>query len=179
MKKLLVILTLSFCALSFTACQTFGPEANLMELNHFAGDELIKKAGYAIDKNKLIIIASFVNIDNLLDSSSLGRITSQQVASQFINNGYHVVEMLLSKDIIIKEQGGEFLLSRELKKIGQEYEAQAVVVGTYAVGSDYIYITTKLIDSINNKTISSHDYKIVKTNDMKTLLGENKHKSRL
>jgi len=146
-------------------------ESNLLERNLEAGRELVKKSQGKVDKERPIITASFVNLDKLSVSSSFGRISSQQVASQFTTAGYHVVEMLLRRDVYIKQDEGEFLLSRELKDISLRHQAQAVLVGTYVAGDYYIYVTTKLIDAINSRIISSHAYKIPATKDARILVG--------
>lgn len=148
-------------------------EAGLVKLNHLAGTELIRIAGNKLEKNKAIIIASFANINNLSKSSSFGRIASQQVATIFTNSGFNVIEMLLRKDVVIKQQQGEFLLSRQLQKIGTQHNAQAVLVGLYAVAETYVYVTAKLINAKNSITISSYDYKIPKVPDIQELLEEN------
>ena len=177
MKKNRLILMAFFCVLFLSACyqhpnyhRILPEKSNLVESNHLAASHLIKTAGDELDKKRVIITASFVNINNLFDSSSFGRISSQQVATQFTNSGYHVIEMLLGRDVIIKQQQGEFLLSRRLKDIGMEHHAQAVLVGTYAIGNDYVYVTTKIIDTRNSKTISSYDYRIPKDGDINDLL---------
>lgn len=105
-----------------------------------------------------VIAASFVNIDNLFQSSTFGRMVSQQVVTQFSNKGFTVIEMLLRKNVYIKSQSGEFLLSRELQNISAEHNAQAVIVGTYAQGSRSLFVTAKVIDAVTNIVIASHDY---------------------
>ncbi len=176
MKKIQSITLLIFFMLLIWGCTAPQPvpyiihESSLLENNQAAGKTLVKKSEGKLDKNKPIITASFVNLDKLSSSSSLGRISSQQVASQFTDSGYHVVEMLLRKDVYIKQEQGEFLLSRELKDISLRHEAQAVLVGTYVTGEYYIYITAKMIDAVNSKIISSHAYKIPCTKDAKILV---------
>ena len=176
MKKTKFITLIIFFMLVFGSCAPQQPvpyiihESSLLENNQAAGRELVKKSDGKLDKNRPIITASFVNLDKLSSSSSFGRISSQQVASQFTNSGYHVVEMLLRKDVYIKQEQGEFLLSRELKDISIKHNAQAVLVGTYVAGDYYIYVTTKMIDASNSKIISSHAYKIPCTKDAKILV---------
>lgn len=185
MNKMCLFLAAVVAAGVFSSCQssTYSTyrtapviETNLVEMNHEAGSNLIKDASVELDQSKLIIVASFVNIDDLYDSSSFGRIASQQVATQFTRNGYHVIEMLLRKDVYIKEHQGEFLLSRRLRDIGTSQNAQAVLVGTYAVGGTHVYVTTKVIDTWNNKTIASYDYKLPLDKDIRELLERNTEK---
>jgi len=145
-------------------------DADIISLSHRAADSLIRQAGVSINKGSPIVAASFANIDNLNNSSSFGRIVSQQLASRFTQNKYQVVEMLLREKIYIKEKSGEFLLSRALRNISAAHNAQAVIVGTYAVGAKNIYITAKIVRATDSVVLSSHDYTLPIGPDMRKLL---------
>ncbi len=147
-------------------------KSDLLASNHQAGKYLLNIASKELDE-RLILVASFVSVNNLDMSSSFGRITSQQVATQFSNSGFKIEEMLLRKNVRIEQKSGEFLLSRDLKKIDSVHNAQAVIVGTYAVAIDYAYITAKVINTVDSKVIASYDYKIPLDKDIKYLLRTN------
>ena len=72
-----------------------------------------------------------------------------------------MVELKLRQDeILIEEQAGEFLLSRDTEKLMQEYDTQAFLVGTYTVASDIMYVTTRLINPNDNTIINAHNYSV-------------------
>ena len=181
-----VILTVAVFSLGLSGCAGYQPgastgyssstrngsvqDADIVALSYQAADILISRAGPSIDRSKAIVAASFVNIDNLHDSSSFGRIVSQQFSSRFTQKGYRVIEMLLRNNIYIKEREGEFLLSRALKNISAQHDVQAVIVGTYAVASDNVYVVAKIVRAIDSTVLSSHDYTLPIGPDMKRLL---------
>ena len=120
---------------------------------------------------KPILVASFVNIDNVQQSSTFGRMVSEQIGSRIAQHGYKVIEMKLrTESIFIQTQNGEFLLSRELQLIGQQYDAYAVVVGTYGVSKEVVYVTAKLIRVKDSVILSSHDYGVPIGPDTKRML---------
>ncbi len=183
MKTLIGIITVALISLALSACETTVPKGmhvhpkvglntlskllqrtisddDLVGASHRAADSLVKKAGTQLDMQRAVAAASFVNIDNLAESSSFGRIVSQQLASRFADHGVKIIEMLLRKSIYIKQQAGEFLLSRELKNISQEHNVQAAIVGTYAVGKESVYVTAKIVNAANSIVIASHDYEL-------------------
>ena len=175
-KTILISILVAFVVL-LSACKPSGylrdevfVESNLVDRNHKAGASLVEHAKGYINSSSPILYASFVNVDDLQNSSSLGRIMSQQVTTPFTQRGYYVIEMLLRQNAYIKQKEGEFLLSRELKNIGADHNAQAVIVGTYAVGTANVYVTAKLVDVRNNKVLTSYDYPIPLTDDIKHLL---------
>lgn len=193
MKTLIGIVAVGFLLLGLTACETTSPKGmhvhpkvglntltkllekkvtddDLVGSSHRAADSLIKKAGVRLDTRRSIAAASFVNIDNLSQSSSFGRIVSQQLASRLSSHGFQIIEMLLRKSVYIQQQAGEFLLSRELKNISKEHNVQAAIVGTYAVGKNSVYVTAKIVDSASSIVIASHDYELALGPNTRSLL---------
>ena len=105
MKTLIGIVAVSFLLFGLTACETTSPKGmhvhpkvglntltklfeqkvtddDLVGSSHRAADSLIKKAGARLDTQRSIAAASFVNIDNLEESSSFGRTVSRQLATR-------------------------------------------------------------------------------------------------
>lgn len=156
--------------LLLVGCQTLDNKYYGINDNHTAAQKLVDYAKVRLDRGKPLIVASFVNINDLSESSPLGRSISQQFATVFTTNGYRMIEMLLRKNVYIKQDSGEFLLSRELKNISHDHHAQAVIVGTYAVGETQVYVTAKVINADSGVVISAHDYSIPIDKDTKALL---------
>ena len=195
-KNLIGVVAVGFLLLGLTACETTSPKGmhvhpkvglnaltklfeqkvtkvtddDLVGSSHRAADSLIKKAGARLDTQRSIAAASFVNIDDLSESSSFGRIVSQQLASRLSGHGFQIIEMLLRKSVYIQQQAGEFLLSRELKNISKEHNVQAAIVGTYAVGKNSVYVTAKIVDSASSIVIASHDYELALGPNTRSLL---------
>ena len=163
-------------AASVAACMPYSGnsrkvvDADIVSVTHKAGDALIRNLNSMLAMEKPIIAASFVNVDRLAESSSLGRMLSEQVSSRLAQLGYHVVEMKLRDTVFIKKEAGEFVLSRELKEISNSHDAQAVLAGTYAVGSDNVYVTVRLVRTTDSKIIASHDFALPMGRDTRTLV---------
>ncbi|MCF6354977.1 MAG: hypothetical protein L3J26_07710 [Candidatus Polarisedimenticolaceae bacterium] len=145
-------------------------DANLIAINYAAADNLIASAAGVLTTSQPLLITSFVNIDDLRASSTFGRITSEQIGSRFSQSGYPVIEMKLRSSVFIKEQSGEFILSRVLKSLSTSHDAQAVLAGTYAVGSNVVYVTSKLIRTSDGVILSSYDYTLPMGPDTAKLL---------
>jgi TolB-like protein len=134
------------------------PVADVVGTSHAAADSLIQAAAGALLPGRPLIAASFVNIDDLEQPASLGRIVSEQVSSRFTQRGYSVIEMLLRHNVFIKQNTGELLLSREVRTLSSSHDAQAVIVGTYAIGRKKVYVTARLIRAADSVVLASHDY---------------------
>jgi len=119
----------------------------------------------------VILIASFVNIDNLEESSTFGRTVSEYIGSRLNQNGYKVVEMKLRRSIFMKKNAGEFLLTRDLKEISTRHNAQAIVVGTYSLGKNVVYVSARIIKLTDNTILSSYAYKLPLGKNTRKMLG--------
>jgi TolB-like protein len=134
-------------------------DADIISMSHSAAKKLILQSGERLGP-EAIIVASFASIDNLEKSSSFGRIVSQQFASEFSNNGYTIIEMLLRNNVYIARGEGEFLLSRSIQALSMEHNAQAVIVGTYAIGANNVYVTSKVIRASDSMVLASYDFSL-------------------
>jgi TolB-like protein len=178
MKKIGILVAAAALSISLAGCESLPvpnskPEpvkADILGSSHAAADVLIQRAGDALKPGKSLIGATFVNIDDLNRASSFGRIVSGQVATRFTEQGHTVVEMLLRNNVYIKQRGGEFLLSRELRNISSEHNAQAVIVGTYAVARKNVYVTARLIRAKDSVILASYDYSLPLDRDVAFML---------
>jgi TolB-like protein len=135
-------------------------------------DNLAENAAQSLGPADPLIVASFVNVNNLEESSSFGRIIAEQIASRFAQRGQPVIELKLRHNsIFISEGKGELMLSRDLREISKTHNASAVVVGTYADGRDRLYVSARIVRPTDNIVVSSYDYGIpMGTNTMNVML---------
>ncbi|ETR69632.1 MAG: hypothetical protein OMM_03805 [Candidatus Magnetoglobus multicellularis str. Araruama] len=138
------------------------PFSKIIKTSYAATDvlaEIMKKRDF--DSNGTIIGSSLVNIDNLTESCSLGRVISEQMMGRMAQHGFKVIELKLRQDsIFIKKNEGEFLLSRELQNISENHHASAVLVGTYAISKYVVFVSVRMIRTSDNSVIASYDYQL-------------------
>jgi TolB-like protein len=147
-------------------------DGNLVTVGYTIADQLADNGAQSIGPSDMLIVASFVNINNLEESSSFGRITPEQIASRFAQRGQPIIELKLRQNsIFISEGKGEFMLSRDLREISKTHNASAVVVGTYADGRDRLYVSARMVRPTDNLIIAACDYGIpMATNTMNVML---------
>lgn len=163
---IVLLLLLSACA----SDRIPGPNNRMIASHHDAARYLVRMAGANLQPNSRMIAASFADVNNLTSSSTFGRMASQQLVSSFVIQGYSFVEMLMRNSVYIDSREGEFLLSREVANLSTEHNAPVVLVGTYAVADENIFVTAKLIRTADNVIVASYDYAVPYTRDMRTLL---------
>lgn len=135
-------------------------DADLKDYSYKAAEKLIDNAMPPIPPEQTILIASFVNINNIEISSAFGRTISEQIASRLSQMYYKVIQMKLRKTVYMKRSEGELFLSREVYDISTEHNAQYVVVGTYSEANYLVYVNASIVRLKDNRIIASYDYEV-------------------
>ncbi|HMO16560.1 MAG TPA: FlgO family outer membrane protein [Oligoflexia bacterium] len=120
-----------------------------------------------------IAVTTFVDIDNLYQSSTFGRILAEQLISELSMRGYNVIEIRMSDAVQIMENEGELGLSRHPEVLRPQQALSGLVVGTYAHSNDRVYINTRLIDPRSSNIISVGSVEMTKTREIAQLLRGN------
>jgi len=190
MKNVLPAIAVSLLAL--TGCETTNKVASVTEptyeqasnnsltaANYKAADELIKRYrgasqlstnNYQSSGSAPFIVATLVNIDRLEQSSTLGRLISEQVASRLTQQGFDVVELKVRNNVFMKRNEGELLLTREIKEMATAHKTEAVIVGTYAEGGDMVYVTLKIVNPATSRVLAAQDYTLPQDRQVRRLL---------
>ncbi len=105
-----------------------------------------KGSGRAVRKGQKILMSTLVPVDNLYMPTSFGRLCMEQLITELEGLGYIVVEARKSNGYEIKDKEGEFFLTRDLKKIGGEYNIDSALMGTYALAGSSVLVNVRLVD---------------------------------
>jgi TolB-like protein len=148
------------------------PYSNVLESSYYAADSLGEGLRFReFSPDVPILVASFVNIDDLNQSSTLGRMVSEQIASRLAQQGFKIIETKLRQGSIFVQKGkGEFLLSRELLNLSVNQGAQGVLVGTYAVSKHFIFISARIVRTEDSSVITGYDYEIPQNKTTRSML---------
>ncbi len=147
------------------------PEGSILaHANTFAGDALEQMLRGRVNKTAGILAATMVNLDNLDESSSFGRLVMQQIASRLGQYGYRVMDVRLRADMSIRPDG-EFMLSRDVSKLMQaNYGAEAVLVGTYSVAAGKVYCSVRVLRLSDSAVVAAYEYYLPRKGDTARLL---------
>lgn len=146
-------------------------DVDIVANSYQAAERLLRGLQQPLDQNKPILVATFVDVADMRQSSDLGRIVSEQVGSRLTQLGYQTKEMKFRGSFLVRQGGGEFVLSRALRDISRKQDAQAVVAGVYAVAHDGVYLTLRMIRATDSAVIASYDYRLPLGPDTAALLG--------
>jgi TolB-like protein len=130
--------------------------ADPADLIAFAAQTMVDRVG-ALAKDRPIVVTTIVDVDDLSKSSSFGRLASQLVADRFAQRGFLVHEVDYAGTLTLRPATGETVLSRDVSRVPQAVNAQALVEGTYTVGGRAVYLSIRLIKADDGTLLSSAD----------------------
>lgn len=88
---------------------------------------------------------AFVNLDNFNETSSLGRLISEQLFYEFNQRGFPIREYRIQDSIQVRPKEGEFYLSRELGDLAVHSPGSVVIVGTYSGDRQAMFVNARLV----------------------------------
>lgn len=167
MNRLFVLLALLLPLLAGCASREPKPVAPAMDPgrafiieNHAAAQLLAAEALGRLEAGSRVLVATFVDLDDLESASPLGRVLSEQVATVLSRAGYEVVEVRLRRDLGLRPEG-EFALSRRAELLAaQNAMAEAVLVGAYAADSEAVLVSARVVRTGDNVLAAAHDWSL-------------------
>jgi len=148
-----------------------GSTRNIIPVSYRAANMLLSRAPDEVTKETPFLVTSFVNINDLKESTSFGHLLSEQIASKIAQKGYSVKEIKLSQESLFVIKGdGEFALSERFEQIRSLFNADYVIVGTYSIGSESVYVSTRIVRIDDNVIVSSFDFKLKGDDDLWELI---------
>ena len=119
-----------------------------------------------------LIVTTLVNLDDLRQTSRFGRTMSEAMATQLFQHGYGVVELRKAARIMVEDHHGEMVLSRDAARLAGEYEANAVLAGTYAMTPKTVIINVKLLDASSQEVLSVAGMELTRSSTVNYLLAD-------
>ncbi len=157
------------CSTSQPTASAHSAEVDLISEVREASSQLISKSS-GINSHDPLLAATFADIDDLQQSSTFGRALTEQFTSALTSKGLPVIEVKMRESLFIKERTGELILSRKLNSLVEAHDAQAVLLGTYAMGGNYVYVNVRLVRTSDNIILGSHDFSLPLNRDIKAML---------
>ena len=122
---------------------------DIVKVGYELADGLIKNLHAPLNEGETVIVASF----------ALGDIVGSRLSQQ----GFTVVDIRTRQDsIFIQEQGGEFVLSRDVRALSKANNAACVVAGTFGRLGKSTVVSVRMIRASDNVILSSADGVLVR-----------------
>jgi hypothetical protein len=139
--------------------------------------QLMRRIGPAgADRSTVLIISTVsVSLNDVSKSCPLSRQISEEIVNVLLDKGYRVNELRKGKEIVMRPDAGEMLLTRELPRLAtREVQSVAVLAGTYLVTPDNVRFNMRLIHTPDNEVIAMGSATVPVTREIKDLLADEK-----
>ncbi|VAX21738.1 hypothetical protein MNBD_NITROSPINAE02-817 [hydrothermal vent metagenome] len=118
-------------------------------------DQLIKKIGVKNISKVSVLMTTIVPVDNILKPTSFGRMCAEQLMTEMSMGGFNVIESRMTEGYFIRNNVGEFMLSRDVKLVGKQHNARLALVGTYSESGGQVLINVRLVDTENAGVVAT------------------------
>jgi len=133
--------------------------------------DLILAASPDVTATTPLVVTSLSDARNLETSSALGNIVADMIRTRLAQTGHKTSEFRLRREVSLKKNDGEFLLSRTRRALRSAPNTAAVVTGTYAMSYEKVYVSIKLISATDSHIVAGADF-VVPLHDVLGLLPE-------
>jgi len=137
-----------------------------------AAAKRLVSANPALASHSPMIAATFVDIDNLRTSSTFGRISSELFASALSRAGIRTREVKMRESLFIEQRLGELILSREVKRLRDAFDANSILMGTYAEGDGRVLLSVRVVRTRDAVVLATADLDLPIDSNLRSMLGQ-------
>jgi hypothetical protein len=114
------------------------------------------------DSSRPVLYSTTVDLNNYSKTTNFGRLQSELLAAALVQHWENdVIKMTVrSTDYPIVPQEGEFILSRNVRDLADSLNAGAVLISTYSVSIDKVYLNVQLINTDSNSIVGAVSYSL-------------------
>jgi hypothetical protein len=135
-----------------------------------AVDQMLRQSPLLVNTGGPIIVGSIADIRDVNHTTPLGNTIAELVRSRLVQNRLVVTDLRLRSTVWMGHSEGELMLSRNRKELVPPPAAAEMVAGTYAVGSNTVYVSLKIIEAANAQIMAASDFSLPRTPDIEQLL---------
>lgn len=144
---------------------------DVLYMAYNAVDELLE---YHSDRQDIdrVLFTTIVELNSFTETSTFGRLLSEFLTSRMTQHDYDVILVTLRDDALKVNDEGQFLLSREIKNLAADHNARTALVGTYTVADQHVFISLRLVSTVENAILSAVDRVVPIDNVIRDLLAK-------
>lgn len=126
---------------------------------HELGDQLLAhvqpQGSEGVQSDLVAIPTSFVNVNDFTSTSSLGRYICEQMFYECNQRSIPTLEYRMAPIPVLRNQSGEYALSRDDNTALPVSAATHILTGTYYSGEETVIINARLIEQTTGRIIST------------------------
>lgn len=117
-----------------------------------------------------LILTTIVDLDNLYATTRFGRTLTEALSTSLFRHGFGVVEVRKSAELLIRDNSGELMLTRDAGLLARQQQAAAILTGTYSLTPGTVILNLKLLDAASQQVLSVAGLELQRSNSINHLL---------
>ncbi len=165
------------CVLFLTGCvpqANTGGTASVVTPDFFGvGEELalqLTSGMRGAGGGQRLILTTVVDLDNLYTTTRFGRTLTEALSTSLFRHGFGVVEIRKSAELLIRDNRGELMLTRDAKLLAKQQQAAAILTGTYSLTPTTVILNLKLLDAGSQQVLSVAGLELQRSRNINHLL---------
>lgn len=172
---LLIILSLLIsCTTKEKTLRTGTEVENFFSFSQIIAAELLSNGGANLNRDDRIILTTFVNLDDLYQTSGFGRSMAEALSTELFKQGYRILEIRKTPKVYVKNRKGELALSRDASLLARQQGARAILTGTYALTPSTVLLNVKILSAFSRDVLAVAALEIERSASINYLLTKNR-----
>lgn len=146
------------------------PNFDLARTIYHTTDRLVRQNPTDNLPSDRVLVATPVNLNNMDDTSTFGRLVNEYLCTRLANHGYEVVHLTVRSESIVINDEGKFLMTTDARNLSADHDAAAILVSTYLIDLKQVHLSFKLVSAADNEILAAVDHSIPKSPHLMTLL---------
>ena len=117
-----------------------------------------------------LILTTVVDLDNLYTTTRFGRTLTEALSTSLFRHGFGVVEIRKSAELLIRDNRGELMLTRDAKLLAKQQQAAAILTGTYSLTPTTVILNLRLLDAGSQQVLSVAGLELQRSRNINHLL---------
>ncbi|MCE9679988.1 hypothetical protein LZP69_12520 [Shewanella sp. AS1] len=127
-------------------------QSAVLNLTKQLGNELVRQNNQFNAKQPLLVVTP-VWLTKLSDSNALGRQIQQGLIAAMHDHQFNLLDINVAEQVRVTENG-DFLLSRDWRKLPSQLPVEHVLVSTMSRSRDELIINSRIVNVTNNRVVS-------------------------
>ncbi len=171
---LLILILLTSCSWKNEPTPSRPATNTFSGLSAIIAQELIASGKGKLGSDDKIILTTFVNLNDLYQTSGFGRSITEALSTELFQNGYNILEIRKSPKIYLKNGEGELILSRDASILARQHNAGAILTGTYSLTPTTVIVNARILSVFSHDVLAAAALEIGRDTNINYLLTKNK-----
>ncbi len=140
---------------------------DLIAMNTQAVNQLFAQA--SLNNNAILWVTPLADIKQPENSSAFGRLLAEQIQTASSRQHQAILALTLTEPVNLQTEGA-IVLSPATRRLAQQAQIDVLIVGTYAVAQQVVYVNLQLLTATHNRVLAATSYSLPRTADINVLL---------